>query len=344
MKSFVKWSVLLVLAVALVGLAGFSQAAERPLLWWDLQHPGGYINGYNDPDRDIWEIRNDAELLRRRLGRPKRLALRCAAFPADTHCAVSSLTLLRQARAWLQRPDGRLEEVDLFAGPEAVTAEVPEEGAPEGVYLLGGHLAPGRLDMDGDGRTEEVHLYGKFLLRHVRESLSHGGEQNVFFHSPRMPLEIGPVRAGRYSGIIQIAHRPCEMAVYYRGRPLAGAEVTILTERGWRKTVRSDANGRFVAVPHETRGAKRNWESYLYVVEHHDRRRGEYHCASMPMLVDPPWPEWTHCMTSFVLWSIAGTAFAVLLVAVLVWRRRRRSRLRLARLAAEKRPGGAPCA
>jgi hypothetical protein len=336
--------VMLLAAMALAVLAGPARAADRPLLWWDLQHPGWYINGYNDPDRDIWEVRNDAELLRRRLGRPKRLALRCGAFPNLADPAVSSLTLLQQARIWLQRPDGRQEEVALFAGQDAVTVEVPEEGAPEGVYLLGAHLTPGRLDVDGDGRAEAVHLYGKFLLRHVRESLSHGGEQNTFFHSPRMPLEIGPVRAGRYSGIIQVAHRPCEMAVYYRGHPLAGAEVTILTERGWRKTVRTDANGRFMAVPHETRGDKRNWETFLYVARHHDRQRGEYHCASMPMLVDPPWPEWTHCMPNFVLWSFAGTAFAVLLVAVLVWRRRRRSRLRLARLAAEKRPGGSSCA
>jgi hypothetical protein len=343
MRRLLNHAAILLLLVMAVACDSHSALAEDDLLlWWDLQNPGWYINGYNDPDRDIWEIRNDAELLRQRLGQPRRLALRYGQFPAGTQSRGEE-ALLRLARVWLQRPDGGIEEGPFCAAPGKTVSEVPAGNAPQGIYLLGSHVAAGRRDVDGDGRVESVHLYGKFLLRHVRDSLSHGGEQNTFFHSPRMPLEIGPVQAGRYSGIIQIAHRPSEMAVFYRGQPLAGAEVTDLTERGWRKTVRTDAAGRFVAVPHESRGAKHNWEICLYTVRHLDRQRGEYHCASMPMIVDPPWPEWTHCITSFVLWAFAGTAFAAAFIALLVARRRRRQRLQLARFEAARQPGGASC-
>lgn len=345
MKCTAKWLAIPVLALVLVGsISCRAMAAGSPPLWWDLQHPGWYINGYNDPDRDIWEIHNDAELLRQHLGQPKHLALRYGSFPPCAPRSPGNMSLLQHVQAWLLKPDGHIEDVSLFVDERSVAAEVPEPEASSGIYLLGSHYSPDDRDIDGDGKLEKVHLYAKFLLRHVTESLSHGGEKNTFFHSPLMPLEIGPVRAGRYSGIIQISHRPYEMAVFYRGKPLAGAEVTILTERGWSKTVQTDQKGRFMAVPLESRGEKRNWESYLYTVRHHDRQRGEYHVASMPMIVDPPWPEWTHCLTSFVLWSFAGTTFAAFLAATLIMRSRRRNRLRLARFEAAKRPGGPSCA
>ena len=344
MKKIANLVNLLIVAMTLLGFApGTGHAlTSEPLLWWELRQPGHYINGYNDPQRSIWEVRNEAELLRQRLGLPKQLVLRCGLFPGDNQ-TTGATDLARQAQTWLKRPDGSLSKIPLTAHSETVEVAVPEEDAPEGLYLLGSRYAAGRHDIDGDGLVEDVYLYGTFLLRHVRESLSHGGERQTFMHLPAMPLEIGPVRAGRYSGIIQISHRPYEMAVYYRGQPLADAEVVMLTERGWHKSVRTDAKGCFVAVPHESRGTGRDWETYLYVVRHHDRQRNEYHCATIPMLVDPPWPEWSYYMTSFVLWSFAGTAFAALLTGVLIVRYRRRQRLRMARFKTSDRPGRPTC-
>lgn len=345
MKRTTNLANLLILVTALLGLSppGAQALTSDSLMWWELGQPGRYINGYNDPQRNIWEVRNEAELLRRRLGRPKRLVLHSGRFP-DGEGTLGDAAFARQARAWLKQPDGNLTEVPLVSRDGTIEVEVPEADAPDGIYLLGARYTPGRRDVDGDGVTEEVYLYGSFLLRHMRESLSHGGETQTFMHTPDMPLEIGPVRAGRYSGIIQISHRPYEMAVFYRGRPLADAEVVILTERGWHRSVRTDAQGRFVAVPQESRGAGRNWETYLYLVRHHDRQRGEYHMATMPMLVDPPWPEWSYYTTSFMLWSCAGTAFAALLAGVLIVRHRRRQKLRLAHFKAANRPGRPPCA
>jgi hypothetical protein len=301
------------------------------LLWWELEHPERFVNGYDDPDRDIWEVRNDAEMLRRRLGKPKQLLLRFGPFPtpAGREKAASADPSLFQA--WLAGTDGSRRPVSLQITGGAAAVEVPEPNAPAGIYLLGGHFSPGFRDVDGDGVTEEVHFHGKFLIRHGEASVTNGGEKNVFFPADNMPLEIGPVESGRYSGIIQIAHRPHAMAVFYRGEPLADAEVTVLTERGWQTRFITGSDGRFEIVPVASRGADRNCELYLYIVRHHDRQRGEYHIATIPMIVDPPWPEWSHYTTTFITWGLAGPLFAALLAFGLIQRRRRRDRARLAR-------------
>lgn len=324
--------------VLLLWMAGTVSAQSTALLWWELEHPDRYVNGYNDPDRDIWEVRNEAELLRQRLGQPKRLLLHQGPFPAldsqDRPGAVS----LRPVRAWLTGPNGERQDVPLEDNGGSLEVTVPGEGAASGIYLLGSHSSAGRQDIDGDGLQEQVHYYGKFLIRHGSNNVSNGGERKVFFPAEEMPLEIGPVQASRYNGIIQIAHRPHTMAVFYRGRPLAAAEVTVYTERGWQQTLITDAEGHIEVVPSESRGIERNCEYYLYVVRHHDRQRGEYHCISMPMIVDPPWPEWSHCTSTVLVWTLGGTLFAALLAVLLIGRRQRRKRARLARF------GGPSCA
>ncbi len=322
----------------LLWLAGPVSAQSTEVLWWELENPDRYVNGYNDPDRDIWEVRNEAELLRRRLGQPKRLLLHQGSFPVADGQDERSAGKLRQVRACLIGPDGSRQAVPLQKVGESIAVEVPEADAASGIYLLGGHFAAGAQDVDGDGVSEQVHYYGKFLLRHGSNDVSNGGERQVFIHAEDMPLEIGPIQSSRYSGTIQIAHRPHTMAVFYRSQPLAGAEVTIFTERGWQKTLLTDDEGRFVVVPTESRSAERNCEHYLYVVQYHDRQRGEYHCASMPMIIDPPWPEWSHYNSTFTIWILVGTLFAALLALLLISRQRRRKQARLARFR------GASCA
>lgn len=317
----------------LLWMTGSVSAQSTEVLWWELEHPDRYVRGYNDPDRDIWELRNEAELMRERLAAPKRLLLRYGAFPS-----TEAPGTVNQVDAWLTAPDGSRQAVSLQDSIEGSVVEVPGEGAEKGIYLLGSHLDAGRRDVDGDGVSERVHYHGKFLFRHDNGNELIGGERDIFFRSDTMPLEIGPVQASRYSGITQIAHRPYTMAVFYRGQPLAGAEVTIFTERGWQKTLNTDANGLFVVTPVESRGAQRNCEHYLYVVRHLDRHRGEYHLASMPMIVDPPWPEWSNYTSTFIVWTLVGTLFAALLALALILRSRRRRRSRLARF------GGKSCA
>jgi len=316
--------------VLLWWLAGPVSAQSKSVLWWELEHPARYVNGYNDPARDIWEVRNEAELLRQRLGQPKRLLLHQGPFPAQEGQGTQDAVQLRQVRVWITGPNGDQQDVSLQNSGGGIEIEVPQEDAASGIYLLGSHSTAGWQDVDGDGAKEQVHYYGKFLLRHGSNDVSNGGEREVFFPAGDMPLEIGPVQASRYSGIIQIAHRPHAMAVSYRGEPLADAEVTVLTERGWQTRLTTGSGGRFEIVPVASRGADRNCELYLYIVSHHDRQRGEYHIATIPMIVDPPWPEWSHYTTTFITWGLAGTLFSALLAFGLIQRRRRRNLARLA--------------
>jgi|LGVE01.1.fsa_nt_gb hypothetical protein len=317
--------------VLLLWMAGTVSAQSPEVLWWELEHPERYVNGYNDPDRDIWELRNEAELLHQRLGQPKRLLLHQGPFPGKDDQGRQDAVPLRQVRAWLTGPNGERQDVSLQESGGDIEVEVPGVDAASGIYLLGCHFTVGRQDIDGDGVKEQVHYYGKFLLRHDNGNSINGGEREVFFGGDAMPLEIGPVQASRYSGIIQIAHRPHIMVVYYRGEPLADAEVTVLTERGWQTRATTGNGGRFEIVPVASRGADRNCELYLYIVRHHDRQRGEYHIATIPMIVDPPWPEWSHYTTTFITWGLAGALFAALLAFGLIQRRRRRNLARLAR-------------
>jgi len=320
------WMLLLLLR-----MAGTVSAQSPSLLWWELEHPERYVNGYNDPDRDIWEVRNEAELLHQRLGQPKCLLLHQGPFPGKDEQGRQDAVPLRPVRAWLTGPKGEGQDVALQNRGGDIEVEVSGIDSASGIYLLGCHSTAGRQDMDGDGVKEQVHYYAKFLFRHGSNDGSNGGEREVFFSAEDMPLEIGPVQASRYSGIIQIAHRPQAMAVFYRGKPLADAEVTVLTERGWQTRLTTGNDGRFEIVPMASRGADRNCELYLYIVRYHDRQRGEYHIATIPMIVDPPWPEWSHYTTTFITWGFAGALFAALLAFGLIQRRRRRNRARLAR-------------
>ncbi len=56
------------------------------------------------------------------------------------------------------------------------------------------------------------------------------------------------------------------------------------------------------------------------------------------MIVDPPWPEWSHYNSTFTIWTLVGTLFAALLALLLISRQRRRKQARLARFR------GASCA
>ena len=178
----------------LLWMAGTVSAQSTEVLWWELEHPDRYVNGYNDPDRDIWEVRNEAELLRRRLGQPKRLLLHQGSFPAAGGQDERSAEQLRQVRIWLIGPDGSRQAVPLQNGGDSIAVEVPEAAAASGIYLLGGHFAAGAQDVDGDGVSEQVHYYGKLLLRHGSNDVSNGGERQVFINAEDMPLEVGPIQ------------------------------------------------------------------------------------------------------------------------------------------------------
>ncbi len=190
--------------------------------------------------------------------------------------------------------------------------------------------------MDGDGRKETVWLSAKQMIRHYRHGGVTGRASVVFFDDPeRIPLEIGPVintAENRSGGATLWPHKAYEMQVRYRGSPLPGARVTIhAMGSGWEKTLVTDAGGMFTVIPTDDRAdSDREWQTYLFMVGHHDRERSQFHASTLPVTVYRNRPEWYSTAMGFTFFSIVGTAVLVVILAWLAWRGKRRERHQLA--------------
>jgi hypothetical protein len=222
------------------------------------------------------------------------------------------------------------------------------------------------MDLDADGQNESVHFYAKQLLYHFKRSGRVDPKPQVFFQdmSDNVPLEIGPYitrkreGGGPFMGGYQTALKEHKMKVIYKGRPLAGAKVTILTESGWKKNFTTDSEGMVTVTPAETlcrmeargereqsaqkrrpggkkivghaaqnhQGGPRNEEKYLYVVTHKDESTGQYHCASLLMHVRMPPPEWLSVPTGFAFLGVIGACLGVIGIAGSMYHKKRRDR------------------
>lgn len=190
--------------------------------------------------------------------------------------------------------------------------DVPLETGLNGFYLLSGSIISGTRDVNGDGLIEQVFIYPKNIIGHGHLGASMESDQTLFMNIPEVALEIAPLQASRYIGTIQIANRPYGMEVLYRGKPVNRAEVMVLTENGWRKSLFTDEKGRFTIILPEGQ----RWETYLYAAAYLDVDRNEYHIATLPMLIDPPWPEWSSWHGVLIFRSIAGLVFLLIMIAV----------------------------
>ena len=148
-------------------------------------------------------------------------------------------------------------------------------------------------------------------------------DQSLLLDNPEIALEIAPVRASRYIGTIQVANRPHGMEVRYMGKPASGVTVRVLTENGWEKKFVTDRRGQIWIIPPQ--GEK--WETYIYVAEYLDQEKNEFHQATLPMLIDPPWPEWRSWHGVLIFWSLSGLLFLAILIIVGFIIKRRQKRL-----------------
>ncbi len=199
---------------------------------------------------------------------------------------------------------------------------IPQGSDLNGFYLISSSIKAGIRDVDDDGIGEQLLIYPKNIIGHWHLGASMDTDQTLFLNTPEIALEIAPSRASQYIGTIQIANRSYGMEVIYRGEPVANAQVTVLTENGWKKSLVTDENGRFKIIPPEGQG----WETYLYVAAYLDRDRNEYHIATLPMLIDPPWPEWRSWHGVLIFWSIASLVFLLVLIAVSYFIKSRRKK------------------
>jgi hypothetical protein len=282
-----------------------------------------------------WDVKSDNANTVASLKRPKSLVLRWGKFPhvqqdASLHGQSASLD---SARTWIRNPDGIISEANLSPDKEAVVLDFPTKLNPaesNGLYLVGIHINAGVMDIDSDGTDETVHYYAKYLISHRKDGGIQGDRPDVFFKdTDKIALEIGPsdargmeewpyMKAG-----YQEALKKHKIKVFYKGQPLADAEVAVLTEGGWEKREKTNSSGIVSITPVES---KEKESKSLYVVTHKDPLTRQYYCSSLMMYVLKPPPGWMSKAEGFVFWAVLGTGLFVVYVGWRIHRRKKRDR------------------
>ena len=293
--------------------AGFA-AAQAGLFWWESK------------------TRNKPVAVSRK--KPVKLALCRGGFPraGQGGNAIGEAVKLSSVKAWIRSPDGAASKANLSPEKGTMTLDFPSKFNPaglDGLYLACAAMDAGPVDIDSDGGNETVHYYTKYLICcNDKESID-GKRPDVFFKdAEKIPLEIGPLDAmdtvEKRSCVkegCQQARKKHRMKVLYKGLPLVGAKVTVLTESGWEKVVRTGADGTFSITPVED---KEKAERCLYAVTYKDPSTGEYHCSSLAMLVTAPPPLWMSRAKSFDFWAAVGSGIFIVYVIWTIYRRVRR--------------------
>ena len=271
MKHFKLLLCLLTLFIVTVPAASATEPVRA--IWWELE----------SSRMDYGSNVSMAEMLTS-LERPKTLTLQQGEFPLSEHDkgAFVQPFMVDNARVWIRNPDGVVSEVNTSGENGVVALELPHDlnpGKLTGRYLVGIHLDAGVMDFDSDGTNERVHLYSNYHVRYYMQDGAKSKNKNMdmFFNDQdKIALEIAPlvekkkfksagcpvsgamkkgkkgvgyVRAGRS----QIPLREYKMKVIYKSRPLADAEVVILSKSGWGKTVMTDSEGVLSIILPKTR-------------------------------------------------------------------------------------------
>ncbi len=293
-----------------------SPMAETFLLWWEVAPT---IKSENTPSdwRDIRRKRLEDQINR---GRTKLLFLCYGQHFSENRLQQHYQNGLEEkikksldkAVIWVKDPNGRISPIPFNHVKNKLSINIPKDVELNGLYLVGARLDIGQIDVDHDGKSEKVYLSAKCIIPHYKTGGSQGNKRSIFFNDPvRFPLEIGCSNFWFRRGY-QKAYNEYEMKVLYRGKPLANAEVVILSRSGWKKITYTDANGKFLITPF---GEMENDGQgvYLYVTCHQDVFKEEYHCATLTMNVYTS-PEWCSKSNGFTLWTIAGATLVVIIV------------------------------
>ena len=289
-----------------------------------------------EPDNMIWwDVKSGNADTVASFEMPKSLALRWGKFPhaeLDEN-KINKLHTSNNTEIWIRGSNGVISKANLSPEKETVVLDFPTELNPaksNGLYLVGIHVNAGIMDIDSDGTDETVHYYAKYLIYHRKNGGIQGDRPDVFFKDPdKIALEIGPLNT---SGIketpfmkagCQEALKEHKMKVLYKGRPLADAEVAVLTEGGWEKREKTNSKGIVSITPVES---KEKENKFLYVVTHKDLSNGQYYCSSLMMCTLKPPPEWMSKAEGFVFWAVIGTGLFVVYAGWRIHRRKKRDR------------------
>lgn len=277
------------------------------------------------------------------MGRSKTLLLRWGKFPSagGNENVLSRSVTVNDAEGWIRSPDGTISSASLYPERSTIALKCPSDKNSMqfiGLYIAGVHLDAGVMDFDADGAKERVHFYSNRFVRHYERGGLRGKKPDVFFKdAEKIALEIGPfIPRGTYVATNQRALKEHKMQVLYKCRPLANAEVNILTESGWEKTVRTNSLGIMSITPLGNKLRSEQLlmpgEKYLYVVLHKEPSAGEYdgvqyaseyHCASLLMDVRMPPPEWKSKAKGFNLLTISGMGLFITVVTLAIYRKKK---------------------
>ena len=296
-------------------------------LWWELKDADLHTLGYNY-DRMNWKKKNELRKMRRDArGMVKKLRLHRGAFPSEQKNKADTLVIPDRAEVWIKDSDGEFSQAFFTQENGDFVITVPEKLELNGRYLVSGHVEAGEITAGFNGERAKVHLYAKSFVVHNKDDGVIGSKQSVFFYDPdKVPLEIGPIISRRefsHAGTFQTRNQEHEMEVLYGGKPLPDTEVTVMTEGGWIKILRTDSQGRFRVTPIESLDENAYAEKYLFVVVHYDSLKREIYCASLTMPVYKDRHEWRSMSGGIVLWVILGVALVVVLIMGAVYRKKR---------------------
>jgi hypothetical protein len=267
MRHFKVFVFILLAMFMVAGSAAFA-SEQAQVIWWELEA--------QHTDHDATSSRAEIAAF---FQKPKTLILRQGTFPlsGDDENALGQSLTVDNARVWIRNPDGVVSEMNPSRDDGTIALELPSDlnpGELNGRYLVGIHLDAGVMDLDSDGTDERVHFYSKFLVNYHKPDGIKGENPNMFFKDEdKIALEIGPVitksifkkagcphadaiksSKGSKVGYVrdggnQSPLKEHKMKVFYEGRPLADAEVVILSESGWKKTVMTDSEGVISITP-----------------------------------------------------------------------------------------------
>ncbi len=299
------WFLFLLFLILPVFSAGFA-AAQAGLFWWE------------------GKARDRPAAVSRK--KPARLALCQGKFQraGQGGNAIGGAAKLSSVKAWIRSPDGSVSKAGLTQEKKTVALDFPSGLNParlDGIYLVCARMDVGSVDIDSDGRDERVHYYAKYLICRWDKEAAQGKRPDVFFKdAEKIPLEIGPFfdpgtgeKASCVNAGCQEARKKHRMKVLYNEKPLADARVAIITESGWEKMVKTDAEGTFSILPVED---KEKAERCLYAVTYKEPSTGEYHCSSLVMVITAPPPLWMSRAGGFDFWAAIGSG---LFIVYMIW-------------------------
>jgi hypothetical protein len=293
-------------------------AGAIPLYYWRLLDQERYIQR-SDMEQLNWrEIRRLRQLNRSANQEPKLFVLSILETVdkigrsrfADKRVPDRTIAIVRDPDGAISRLSGMSETGDRI--------HIPADQDLIGRYLLGALIPLGKMDVDGDGIAETVHVCCNHLVAHYKNGGKMGSNPAVFFNDgDSMPFEIGPVvdtAKSKFGGGTQSPHRVYEMMVKYMNKPLGGVRVTVIAMGSrWEKTVVTDDEGKFEIMPTDDRLSGHEWQQYLYVAAHHDREKKAYYVATLPTVVYKNRPEWRSKAMGFTCWAIVAATVGLLM-------------------------------